>query len=216
MSTPSTTRPRWGFFIALAAFAVLCRLAPLLLLKLSSAGFDMTLVKYPWGFSPMLAVGLFAGAFIQNRRAAVALMLGTQLLGDMGIWALSGDVMQGFDPGALGVYLAYPLCVWLGGSLSQNRSFGRVQAGSLLACSAFYLVTNFVVWALGRLASPELAVLYPLTLNGLLKCYVAGIPFAKEFISTPIFAGLLFSPLGVAHVAAVPVTQNAEMAIKTA
>lgn len=216
MSNPPTTRPRWGFFIALAAFAVLCRLAPQLLVKLGSAGYDMTAVSYPWGFSPMLAVGLFAGAFIQNRRYAVALMLGTQLLGDLGIWALSGDVKQGFNPGALGVYLAYPLCVWLGGSLSQHRSFGRVQAGSLLACSAFYLVTNFVVWALGRLASPELAVLYPLTLSGLLKCYVLGIPFAKEFISTPIFAGLLFSPLGVAQVSAESAAQNAEMAIKTA
>jgi hypothetical protein len=195
---------------------VLSRLAPQLMVKLSGAGFDMTSVIYPWGFTPVLAVGLFAGAFIQNRWHAVMLMLGAQFLGDLGIWALSGDFLQGFDPGTLGVYLAYPLCVCLGGSLSQNRSFGRVQAGSLLACSAFFLVTNFVVWALGRFASEELALLYPATLAGLMKCYVMGLPYAKEFISTPIFAGLLFSPLGVAQVSLVVAEQKPGMAIEAA
>ncbi len=216
MSSPTSTRPRWGFFIALAVVAVLLRLAPQLMVKLTSAGYDMTLVRYPWGFTPMLAIGLYAGAFLKNRWQAVGLMLGTQLLGDLGIWALSGDVLQGFDPGALGVYIAYPLCAWLGGSLSTNRSFGRVQAGSLLACMTFFLVTNFVVWAFGRWASEELALLYPATFAGLMKCYVMGLPYAKEFISTPIFAGLLFSPLGVAQVSREPVNTEPELAVRTA
>ena len=203
MPSPTTTRPRWGFFIALAAVAVLMRLAPQLLVTLTSAGYDMSTVRYPWGFTPMLAIGLYAGAFLKSPWQAIGLMLGTQLLGDLGIWALSGDVLQAFDPGSLGVYVAYPLCAWLGGSLSQNRSWGRVQAGSLLACMTFFLVTNFVVWSLGRFASQELAVLYPATFAGLMKCYVMGIPFAKEFISTPLFAGLMFSPLGVAQVSEV-------------
>ena len=220
MSNPTTTRPRWGFFVLLAAFAVLCRMAPQLLVKLTSAGFDMTSVNYPWGFSPMLAVGLYAGAFIKDRRHAVALLLGTQLLGDLGIWALSRDPLQTFDPGSLGVYLAYPLCVWLGGSLSQHRSFGRVQAGSLLSCSAFFLVTNFAVWAFGRITNPELAVLYPLNFSGLMKCYTLAIPFAKEFLSTPLFSALLFSPLGVAQVSGQPAVEahqlDQELAVKAA
>ena len=216
MSSPISTRPRWGFFIALAAVAVLLRLAPQLMVKLTSAGYDMTMVRYPWGFTPMLAIGLYAGAFLKNRWHAVGLMLGTQLLGDVGIWALSGDVLQGFDPGTLGVYMAYPLCALLGGSLSTNRSFGRVQAGSLLACMTFFLVTNFVVWALGRLASEELALLYPPTFSGLMKCYVMGIPYAKEFISTPLFAALLFSPLGVAQVSSVPASEPQDLAVTTA
>ena len=143
-------------------------------------------------------------------------MLGTQLLGDLGIWALSGDVLQGFDPGTLGVYVAYPLCAWLGGSLSTNRSFGRIQAGSLLACMAFFLVTNFAVWALGRWTSEELALLYPANWGGLMKCYVMGIPYAKEFISTPLFAALLFSPLGVALVSSVPASESRDLAVTTA
>lgn len=216
MSSPTSPRPRWGFFLALTACAVLLRLAPQLVVMLTSAGYDMTMVRYPWGFTPMLAIGLYAGAFLKNPWHAVGLMLGTQLLGDLGIWALSGDVMQGFDPGTLGVYVAYPLCVWLGGSLSTNRSFGRVQAGSLLACLTFFLVTNFTVWALGRFASEELALLYPANWGGLMKCYVMGIPYAMEFISTPLFAGLLFSPLGVAQVSSEPAREQPELAVTTA
>ncbi len=200
MSSPTSTRPRWGFFIALALVAVLMRLAPQLMVKLSSAGYDMTSFKYPWGFTPMLAIGLYAGAFLPKRWHAVGFLLGMQFLGDVAIWAISGDWKQGFEWGSLGVYVAYPLCALLGRSLSQHRSWGRVQAGSVLASTAFFLTTNFLVWALGRFSSPELAALYPPTLAGLLKCYAMGIPFAKEFLSTPIFSALLFSPLGVAQV----------------
>ena len=216
MPSPTSTRPRWGFFIALAACAVLMRLAPQLMVRLANAGYDMKAVSYPWGFTPMLAIGLYAGAFLKNPWQAVGLIVGTQLLGDLGIWALSGDVLQAFDPGSSGVYVAYPLCAWLGGALSQNRSFGRVQAGSLLSCMAFFLVTNFVVWALGRFTSEELALLYPATFGGLMKCYVMGLPFAKEFISTPIFAGLLFSPLGVVQVSGEPAAQQTELAVNVA
>jgi|GEM_PF-310978 len=208
MSTTPTTRPRWGFLIALAAVAVVMRLAPQLLVKLSSAGYDMTSVSHPWGFTPMLAIGLYVGAFLKNRWHAIAFVLGMQLIGDLGIWALSGDVMQGFELGSLGVYVAYPLCALLGRALNQHRSWGRVQVGSLLTCTVFFLTTNFFVWAFGRFSSPELAALYPLTFSGLMKCYEFGLPFAKEFISTPLFSALLFSPLGVAQVSGVLADQQ--------
>ena len=98
----SNARPRWGFFLALAVVAVLIRLAPQLGVMLTSAGYDMTSLDYPWGFSPMLAIGLYAGAFIQKRWQAVALVLGTQLVGDLGIWWLSGDSTKGFDLASMG------------------------------------------------------------------------------------------------------------------
>ena len=198
MTQPTTTRPRWGFFMALAAIAVLMRLAPQLLVKLTSAGYDMTSVTYPWGFTPMLAIGLYAGAFLKNRWQAIGLMLGTLLLGDLGIVALSGDMSQ-VDPGN---YLAYPLCALLGRSLSDHRSVGRVQTGGVLACTVFYLLTNFLVWAAWRYIYD--LELYPMTLVGLQSCMLAGIPFAKYFLSTPVFCALLFSPLGVAQVSGEP------------
>ncbi len=210
MSNPTPTRPRWGFFIALATCAVLMRLAPQLLVKLASKGFDMTAIDYPWGFTPMLAIGLYAGAFLKNPWHAVVLMWGTLAAGDLGILAMSGNITQ-IDPGT---YLAYPLCVMLGRPLSQCRSWGRVQTGGLLACMAFYLVTNFLVWSTWRyLYAIEM---YPPTLTGLKACMLAGISFAKYFVSTPIFSGLLFSPAGVAQVSEERVVDSPELALETA
>ena len=216
MSAPTSSRPHWGFFLTLAAIAVLMRLAPQLAVKLSSAGYDMKSVNYAWGFTPMLAIGLYAGAFLKERWQAVAFVLGMQLLGDLSIWALSGEGKQGFELGSLGVYVAYPLCALLGRSLSQHRSWGRVQAGSLLSCTVFFLTTNFIVWALGRYSSEELAALYPPTFGGLMKCYELGLPFAIEFISTPLFSALLFSPLGVAQVANVATEKKNDLVAQTA
>lgn len=209
MSSPQS-RPRWVFLAGLAAFAILCRLAPQLMVWLSSPGYDMSTVNAMWGFTPMLAIGLYAGAFLKNRWHAIGLMLGTQLVGDLGILALSGELTQAFDPG---VYIAYPLCALLGRSLSQHRSWGRVQAGSFLSAGLFFLLTNFLVWGAWRyLYQIEM---YPLTLTGLIDCYVAAIPFAKEFIATPIYAGLLFSPLGVAQmVEAEEAAEQPELALQ--
>ena len=195
MSAATSSRPRWGFWFTLAAVAVLMRLAPQLAVRLSSAGYDMKSINYAWGFTPIIAIGLYAGAFLKSRWQAMGLMLGMLFLGDLGILALSRDFSQ-LDPGN---YLAYPLFALLGRPLNEYRSFGRVQAGGFLTCSLYFLLTNFLVWAAWRhIYSVEM---YPQTLDGLKACMIAAIPFAKYFLSTPVFCALLFSPLGVAQAA---------------
>ena len=196
MSSPQS-RPRWGFLAGLVTFAVLLRLAPQIVVKLVSPGYQMDTVNAVWGFTPMLAIGLYAGAFLKNRWHAIGLILGTQFLGDLVILGLSKDLMTAFEPGR---YLVYPLCTLLGRPLNQHHSWGRVQAGSFLSAALFFLFTNFLVWGAWRFMYP--VEMYPLTLQGLIDCYVAAIPFAKEFIATPLYAGLLFSPLGVAQMSA--------------
>lgn len=208
MSSPQT-RSRWVFLAGLALFAILVRIAPQILVRLVSPGYQMTTVNALWGFTPMLAIGLYSGAFLKNRWQAIGLILGTTLIGDLIILALSGDLLTAFEPGR---YLAYPLCTLVGRALDKNRSWGRVQAGSFLSASIFFVLTNFLVWGAWRFMYAE--ELYPLTFQGLMACYAAAIPFAKEFIATPIYAGLLFSPLGVALMEeAQPESQN-ELALQ--
>lgn len=202
MSAATSSRPRWGFWFTLAAVAVLMRLAPQLAVRLTSAGYDMKSINYAWGFTPIIAIGLYAGAFLKSRWQAVGLMLGMLALGDLGIWALSQDYSQ-LDPGN---YLAYPMFALLGRPLSEHRSFGRVQTGGFLACSLYFLLTNFLVWAAWRhIYQFEM---YPPTLEGLKACMIAAIPFAKYFLSTPVFCALLFSPLGVAQVTEAKAAEN--------
>lgn len=67
----------------------------------------------------------------------------------------------------------YAGVIVLGGALlSQQVSAWRVAAGSLTASIAFFLVSNFGVWAVWNM--------YPKTLTGLATAYVAAIPFFRN------------------------------------
>ena len=56
----------------------------------------------------------------------------------------------------------------------------------------FFVVTNFGVWLVGDL--------YPRTLEGLVACYVAGIPFFRNTLAGDLlYAAVLFGGLAVAE-----------------
>lgn len=80
----------------------------------------------------------------------------------------------------------YAMGMALGRILLQTKtSWVRVAAGSLLGPTAFFLVSNYAVWAGGTM--------YLHTLNGLSLCYVAGLPFYRNDVaSTALVAGLAF------------------------
>ncbi len=59
--------------------------------------------------------------------------------------------------------------------LSKNISVTRLATVSLASSTLFFLVTNFGVWLQGGL--------YPLTVAGLVDCYVMAIPFFKTTVA---------------------------------
>jgi hypothetical protein len=70
--------------------------------------------------------------------------------------------------------------------LAKNVTVKSVAGAGLIGSLAFYLVTNFGVWA-------STNSLYPATAEGLLACYVAGIPFLLNTVAgTLLFSGVLF------------------------
>jgi lipopolysaccharide export LptBFGC system permease protein LptF len=61
------------------------------------------------------------------------------------------------------------------------KTAGLVVAGTF----SFFIITNFAVWAMGGL--------YPMTLEGLMACYIAGIPFyGNTLLSTALFSAVFF------------------------
>jgi lipopolysaccharide export LptBFGC system permease protein LptF len=61
------------------------------------------------------------------------------------------------------------------------KTAGLVVAGTF----SFFIITNFAVWAMGGL--------YPMTIEGLMACYIAGIPFyGNTLLSTSLFSALFF------------------------
>jgi hypothetical protein len=81
----------------------------------------------------------------------------------------------------------YAGVIVLGGALlGRQLSALRVAAGSLTASIAFFLVSNFAVWAVWGM--------YPKTLAGLATAYVAAIPFFRnQVLADLFFAAVLFA-----------------------
>ena len=82
------------------------------------------------------------------------------------------DLVLGFYHHMEVVYASFALIVCIGLWLQQNRSALRVAGAALASSLLFFLLTNFGVWASDSL--------YPMTLNGLMACYLAAIPFFRN------------------------------------
>jgi hypothetical protein len=135
----------------------------------------LRIASHPWNFTPIGAMALFSGALVSDRRLAFAFPL-------MALFV--GDVFIGFHKLMPIVYASFLLSVLIGRWVQNRRSLARISSATLLGAIQFFLVTNFVVWALGSF--------YPRTLAGLGACYAAGIPFFWNTLAGDAFYATLF------------------------
>ena len=144
-----------------------------LLFVLFSVG--IRLVPHLPNFSPIIGMGLFCGAAFPRRWALFV------PLAAMGL----GDLLLGWVPENFFGYIAIALSVGIGCALRTKRSPIRIAGASLAGSTLFYLISNGGVWLLG--------MLYPRTLEGLIDCYAAGIPFYRNSIlGDLVYTGVLF------------------------
>lgn len=143
----------------------------------------IVLVDSP-NFKPVCALALFAG-FYFNRTWLAAMVVGlTLVVSDLFIGGYEWQLMAA-------VYGSTFFAVMLGVVIrnKQNRSpngmlFGRFATASLTMSVAFFVLTNFAVWAFGGW--------YPTTWSGLVDCYVAAIPFFRwTLVSDFVFSQAL-------------------------
>ena len=121
------------------------------------------LLPHPWNFTPLIAIGLFAGS--KARFAA------TGVLATLSALALS-DAVMGFYNGFWYVYGAALVSVLLGRTIRDKNSVAAVAGAAVGASLSFFLITNFMVWATGSL--------YPHSAAGLAACFAAAIPFYQN------------------------------------
>ena len=121
------------------------------------------LLPHPPNFTPIFAMALFGGAYLDNKKMAFILPLAAMLISDLFI---------GFHSLMLVVYGAIALITALGFLLKNRVRPSTVIGASLLGSLIFYLISNFAVWALFDT--------YPHTIAGLGTSYVAAIPFFKN------------------------------------
>jgi len=75
--------------------------------------------------------------------------------------------------GGYTVYLAYLIIALLGAVAIPRFNFKLIAIG-MSASILFFLISNFTVWT-G-------STMYTQDINGLMNCYIAGIPFLKNAI----------------------------------
>ncbi len=197
------TSIRLPVLLALLALSVGVRLAPYVF---GAHHADPASMAYPWNFSPILALAVFGGALYASRRLVYLVPLATYLLGDVGIWLVTGRADWALYGGQPVIYLAVALVATGGFLMRGQRSWGRLAASGALSAVGFFIVTNFAVWAFGG------GLRYPLNMAGLIDCYVQAIPFFRNsLISMAVFLPLLFSPVTLRDRALIPRWQPASL-----
>jgi hypothetical protein len=148
---------------------------PLIIAGLIGLDVAARLTPHVPDFTPVAATALFAASVLRVRALAVLVPIAGMMLGDMVLGSYDTRIM-------IAVYatLALPACV---GALSSTLRRPLLILPVLVSSSLiFFLVTNFTVWAFGPM--------YPASAAGLVKCYVAALPFLRNMVTGDLFWGL--------------------------
>ncbi|MDX1584858.1 MAG: DUF6580 family putative transport protein [Thermoanaerobaculia bacterium] len=150
----------------------------------------LRLIPHPPNFTPLGALALFAGARYGRKSLAFVLPLAAMLMSDTLLEITTG---WGFHSTLPAVYLTLALIVPIGFLIRKKGiGVGTVAGGSIVASTIFFALTNLAVWATSGM--------YPLTLSGLVTCYVAAIPFFGNTVAGDLFfSGVLFGSFAVAE-----------------
>ena len=147
----------------------------------------------PLGFAPQIAMALFGGSIVQNKKYSFLLPIGSMLLSDIiyeVLYQFNLSSVYGFYDGQLQNYLVFGAITVIGFWIKKNNIL-HVAAGSIAGATFYFLVSNFMVWIGGGLALNNLP--YAKSFDGLLTCYAAGIPFYQGALAaTLVFSSILF------------------------
>lgn len=134
------------------------------------------LLPHPPNFTPIAALALFGGVYLQKRWALLIPMLAM----------LISDSLIGFHALMPWVYGSFLLTGLIGLWLKKHKQPQFILGAVIMSSLLFFVVTNFGVWVLPVSG-------YPHTLAGLVQCYVAAIPFFKtELLGTLMYTSVLF------------------------
>lgn len=147
----------------------------------------------PFGFAPQIAMALFAGSVIRDRRFSFLVPLLSMFISDAlyeVLYRQGLTDLKGFYDGQLLNYALFCAVTIIGFFVNKNRIV-HIIAGSITGVIFYFLASNFGNWIGGGLDINNAP--YPRTWDGLMSCYAAGLPFLKgSFFATLLFSGIFF------------------------
>jgi len=143
----------------------------------------------PWGFAPQVAMALFGGAVIADKRVAFALPILSMFISDLiyqVLYNYGGGEIPGFYEGQVTNYILFALLTVLGFALRDLKVW-KIASATIVAPVLFFLASNFFVWQSGG------GFKRPHTFAGLIQCYNDALPFFRgSLMGTAFFSVLLF------------------------
>ena len=141
-------------------------------------GAALRFFPHPPNFAPITAIAIFAGAYLSDKRLAIGLPLATMLVSDYFIGFYSLPVMAS-------VYLSFAISGLVGLWLKSHKTLANSLGVTLFASLQFFFITNFAVWAFGKMYSHDI--------SGLLTSYINGLPFFRSTLLGDLFyVGIFF------------------------
>ena len=124
------------------------------------------------GIWPLAASALFAGRMLRIPALALIVPAAAIMLSD---FRLTGD-----DWRVTAIVCAAVTLPAFAGMLARRWRGALPVVGAMISCSLiFFLATNFAVWAFNGM--------YPRTIQGLVQCYVAALPFLDKTVMGDLF-----------------------------
>jgi len=130
------------------------------------------LVPHPPNFTPIGAIGLFAGCYLTMKRFWIVPLVAL----------LFSDYLIGFyhPISMFSVYISFAISAFIGRLFLHNKlTTLRVGGFAFVSATQFFVITNLGVWFTG--------MMYPMSLSGLIDCYVMAIPFYGNTLLGDLF-----------------------------
>ncbi len=135
------------------------------------------LIPHPPNFTPVAAMALVGGAYL-DKRFAFIVPVAAMALSD---WFIGFHSLMPF------VYVSFLITGFIGLWLAERKKAIYVAAASFVSSLLFFVITNTGVWMLST-------SLYPKTVEGLMTCYIAAIPFFRNsLLGDLVYTAMLFA-----------------------
>jgi len=146
----------------------------MLAISLIIIGILLRFVPHTANFTPVAAIALFAGVYLNKKQALIVPLL----------LMVVSDIFLGMHNVVVFTWGSFVLVTIIGSWAKNHKTFKGIVSSSLISSFLFYIITNFGVWAMGW---------YPQTAKGLLDCYILGLPFLRVFsVATLLYAVVFF------------------------
>lgn len=140
---------------------------------------------YPITYSPMIAMALFGGSVIKDKKLAFALPIFAMFLSDF-IFEVSGIATGFWGWGQLVGYGIFATITLLGFAI-KKINVPVVVGFTMLSTLLFFFLSNSSVWLL------DTSLTYPKNFAGWMSCLTAGIPFLKnDVVTNLVYSGIFF------------------------